>query len=71
MSGGYLDLLLLLLVAGGHLLQALLQLLVPLQEALPQLGRQLQVCGTEGDMTEGDMKRGLMAGTKWAGPSEP
>lgn len=66
MSGGYLDLLLLLLVAGGHLLQALLQLLVPLQEALPQLGRQLQVCGTEGDM-----KRGLMAGTKRAGPSEP
>lgn len=40
----YLDLLQLLLVGGVHLLQPLLQLPVSLQETLPELGCQLQVC---------------------------
>lgn len=47
-SGGvgslYLNLLQLLLVGGIHLLKSLLQLPVPLQQALAQLGGQLQVC---------------------------
>lgn len=42
--GLYLDLLQLLLVGGIHLLKSLLQLPVPLQQALAQLGGQLQVC---------------------------
>lgn len=43
----YLDLLQLLLVGGVHLLKSLLQLSVPLQQALAQLGGQLQVCGRD------------------------
>lgn len=43
----YLDLLQLLLVGGVHLLKSLLQLPVPLQQALAQLGSQLQVCGRD------------------------
>lgn len=49
-NGGsvHLDLLQLLLVGGVHLLQPLLQLPVPLQETLPELGCQLQVCRRDG-----------------------
>lgn len=44
----HLDLLHLLLIGGVHLLQGLLQLLVPLQQSLPQLRRQVQVWGKGG-----------------------
>lgn len=44
----HLDFLHLFLVGGVHLLQALLQLPVPLQEGLPQLRRQLEVCRRDG-----------------------
>lgn len=38
-EAAYLNLLHLFLIGGVHLLQGLLQLLVPLQQSLPELGR--------------------------------
>ncbi|KAF3853792.1 hypothetical protein F7725_014480 [Dissostichus mawsoni] len=45
----------LLLVGGVHLLQPLLQLPVPLQETLPQLGCQLQVCRRDREEPSGTL----------------
>lgn len=44
----YLDLLQLLLVGGVHLLQGLLQLMVPVQEGFSQLCRQMEICASGG-----------------------
>lgn len=44
----HLDLQQLLLVGGVHLLQGLLQLMIPVQEGFSQLCRQMQICASGG-----------------------
>lgn len=44
----HLDLQQLLLVGGVHLLQCLLQLVIPVQEGFSQLCRQMEICASEG-----------------------
>lgn len=55
----HLDLLNLLLVGGVHLLQRLLQLLVSLQQRLPQLSGQVQIWlgGAEGERNMSSVRK--------------